>query len=180
MGKLRIIVGDIVNDEILLGHDAIVNPTNPQMVAGAGVSGAIFKKAGVERLEEYTQKEFGINYFSDDYNIDNMMKVGEVRITPGFNLDMDIIFVQGPTKWEFDNSLDVLLDTYTNLLKEIEKKNYKNVLVPSLGTGHYGFMHEEVSKVVIPLIKNYIKDKDINIDFVVYDNEDKYYYESYL
>ena len=47
MGKFQIIVGDITSDELLNNHDLIINPTNPQMVAGAGVSGAIFKKAGV-------------------------------------------------------------------------------------------------------------------------------------
>ena len=44
--------------EHLLNHDLIINPTNPQMVAGAGVSGAIFKKAGIDILEQYTQEHF--------------------------------------------------------------------------------------------------------------------------
>lgn len=57
MGRYRVLVGDITSDSILKGHDLIINPTNPQMVAGAGVSGAIFKKAGVDRLEDYTQKK---------------------------------------------------------------------------------------------------------------------------
>ena len=56
MGRYRVLIGDITSDSILKGHDLIINPTNPQMVAGAGVSGAIFKKAGVDRLEDYTQK----------------------------------------------------------------------------------------------------------------------------
>ena len=38
MGRLKIVVGNITSDEILAGHDLIINPTNPQMVAGAGVS----------------------------------------------------------------------------------------------------------------------------------------------
>ena len=58
MGKFRIIIGDITSDEILVNHDLIINPTNPQMVAGAGVSGAIFKKAGVDILEKYTQEHY--------------------------------------------------------------------------------------------------------------------------
>ena len=44
MGRYRILTGNIVADEILANHDLIVNPTNPQMVAGAGVSGDILKK----------------------------------------------------------------------------------------------------------------------------------------
>ena len=66
MGRYRVLVGDITSDSILKEHDLIINPTNPQMVAGAGVSGAIFKKAGVDRLEDYTQKKYDINYFTDN------------------------------------------------------------------------------------------------------------------
>ena len=58
MGRYRILTGNIVADEILANHDLIVNPTNPQMVAGAGVSGEIFKKAGVDTLEAYTQYHY--------------------------------------------------------------------------------------------------------------------------
>ena len=106
MGRYRILTGNIVSDTILFNHDLIINPTNPQMVAGAGVSGEIFKKAGVDILENYTQSYYDIHYFSDNYKIENIMKVGDIRITPGFNLGMDIMFVQGPKYWEYDNSPD--------------------------------------------------------------------------
>ena len=176
MGKFRIIIGDITSDEILSNHDLIINPTNPQMVAGSGVSGAIFKKAGVDLLEKYTQEHFNINYFSDNYKIENIMKVGDVIITPGFNLNMNIMFVQGPKRWEHDNSIELLEKTYNNMLNEIFKNNYKNVLIPSLGTGNYGFEHSQVGKIVKNLLNNYVIDKDINIDLVLYNEKDKQYY----
>ena len=179
MGKLRIIVGNIVDDEILKGHDAIVNATNPQMVMGSGISGAIFKKAG-SSLTEYIDNKYKINYFNENYDKKRIMQVGEVRITPGFNLNMDIVFIQGPKKWEYANSLEMLLNTYTNLLNELIKNNYHNVLCPSLGTGAYGFSHEEVAKEVINLIKKNIKDKDLNIDFIVISEDIKKIYEQYI
>ena len=42
LGSLQILVGDITSDDILKGHDAIVNATNPAMMHGGGVCGAIF------------------------------------------------------------------------------------------------------------------------------------------
>lgn len=176
MGKFRIIIGDITSDEILVNHDLIINSTNPQMVAGAGVSGAIFKKAGVDLLEKYTQEHYNINYFSDNYNRENIMNIGDIRITPGFNLNMDIMFVQGPKKWEHDNSVELLKITYNNMLKQIFESNYKNILIPSLGTGDYGFEHSEVGKIVKELLNNYVIDKDINIDLVLYDETSEKYY----
>ena len=59
--KFRILIGDITSDDILFGHDLIINPTNPAMVCGGGVSGAIFHKAGVNELESYTQEKFDIH-----------------------------------------------------------------------------------------------------------------------
>jgi len=74
MGKYRILIGDITSDSILKGHDLIITSNNPQMVAGAGVSGTIFKKAGVDKLENYTQEKYDINYFTDCYKAYNIMK----------------------------------------------------------------------------------------------------------
>lgn len=177
MGNFRILQGDITSDEILKGHDLIVNPSNPAMLCGSGVSGAIFKKADVDKLEEYTQKEFNINYLGSNFNRDNLMKTGDIRITPGFNLNMDIMFVQGPKKWDSDNSLDILKEVYVNMLNEIDKKGYKNVLMPSLGTGFYGFGHVEVAKFVPDMIREFVKDKDINVDLVLYSDEDMEFYK---
>ena len=164
MGKLKILIGDITSDEILKGHDAIVNATNPAMMHGGGVCGAIFDKAGTKELEAYIKENFK-----------TLMRVGEVRITPGFNLGMDIIFAQGPKYYDYDNPLKVLQTTYLNLLNEINRNNYKNILLPSLGTGIYGFNHEEVGKMVVSTITEFIKDKEINIDLVLYLEKDKKY-----
>ena len=177
MGKYNILIGDIVSDSILKNHDLIINPTNPAMLCGSGVCGAIFKKAGVDELENYTQTHFNINRFSsDNYHEENMMKVGDVRITPGFNLGMDIMFVQGPRYFDYRDPIHKLIETYQNLLNELNKNNYTNILLPSLGTGIYGFKHEDVGKEVTKLIKEFVNDNDINIDLVLLHEEDKIYY----
>ena len=166
MERLRVIVGNIVSDEILKGHDLIVNPTNPYMLSGGGVCGAIFEKAGKDELEEYTQQEYDTN-----------MKIGEVRITPGFNLGMDIMFVQGPKEWEVSNPIEVLIDTYEKMLENIYVHDYKNVLIPSLGTGIYGFKHEDVGHKVYNTLKDFLDNHNINIDLVIFDLDSSKYYK---
>lgn len=175
MGKLNIVTGNIVSKKLLKDHDLIINPTNPRMVYGGGVCGAIFDKAGLEELESYTQKKYNIRYDAND----NLMEVGDTRITPGFHLEMDIMFVQSPSFYDYTPIIakEKLLQTYKNMIEEASKNNYKNILCPSLGTGIYGFSHEFVGKDVIHLLENLVKEKEINIDFVIYDEKDKKYYE---
>lgn len=165
MGKFEIKIGDITSDEILEGKDLVVNATNPYMVSGSGIAGAIFKKAGELELESYTEKHYKTE-----------MKIGEIRITPGFDLKMDIMFVQGPKKWSGDDSYEILKNTYRNMLKEIQKNNYKHVLFPSLGTGVYGFTHEEVGKDLSLMMKAFVQKNDINLTLVLFNEEDKKHY----
>jgi len=166
MGQFNILVGNIVSDEILKGHDVIINPTNPAMRNGGGVCGAIFDKGGEEKLLEYNKSHF-----------DSAMKIGEIRITPGFDLNMDIMYVQGPKQWEFDNSDEVLMLTYQNMLKAIVENGYKNALVPSLGTGIYGFDHEDVGHMVYKVIKEFTDKNNVNIDLVIYDSNSAKFYK---
>ena len=173
MGNLVILQGNIVDDDILKLGDAIVLPTNPMMRCGAGVSGAIFKKAGVDQLEHYTEKTFGISYY--DITQKNEMRLTEVRVTPGFALPCDIIFAQGPKAYEYDDFKDaliLLLQTYQNVLRTAIVCGYKSILLPALGTGSYGFSHEDTAELVMKLLKTLLQDQEITVYFVVY--EDKY------
>ena len=184
--KFRLLAGDITSDKILKGHDLIVNPTNPAMVCGGGVSGAIFHKAGVDELEKYTQDTFDIHYLCKNYKEENLMKVGDIRITPGFKLGMDIMFVQGPKKWEYEQPtdtiyyhterLEVLMEVYKKLLNMAYEKGYRNILLPALGTGSYGFTHKETGPLVTKLLFEFVRDKDVRVDFVIQDRKDRCYY----
>lgn len=149
MGKLFLLTGDyILNSD---GKDAIVNAANKYMANGSGICGAIYRNAGYQ-LEEYCH-----NTFKTD------MMNGEVRITPGFNLNMDIIHVLAPKYFEEDKPIDELIKAYKNMLDEIVKHNYKNVLLCSLGTGIHGYKHEEVAKQLIFLLNNFCKLNEINL-----------------
>ena len=181
MGNLVILHGNIVDDDILKLGDAIVLPTNPMMRCGAGVSGAIFQKAGVDRLEQYTEKAFGISYY--DMTRKNEMKPTEVRVTPGFALPCDIIFAQGPKAYEYDDFKDaliLLLQTYQNVLHTAIVRGYKSILLPALGTGSYGFTHKETAQSVMYLLKTVSQGNNLTVYFVVYEEKCRNLYLQYL
>ena len=149
MGKLYLTCGDfILNSKNM---DAIVNAQNKYMQNGSGICGAIYRAAGNE-LIEYCQK-----------NHKNYMVNGEVRITPGFNLPMDIIHVLAPKFYEETDPINSLMDCYNNLLDSIKEKGYKKVLIPSLGTGVHGYKHNDVVEPLINLLMNFCKKNDVDI-----------------
>lgn len=149
MGKLYLLTGDyILNSK---NKDAIVNAANKYMTYGSGICGVIYSNAG-NQLEEYCH-----NIYKTD------MVNNEVRITPGFNLGIDIIHVLAPKYFEEQNPIDELLKGYKNMLDEIIKHNYKNVLLCSLGTGIHGYKHEEVAKQLIFLLNNFCKINEVNL-----------------
>lgn len=181
MGKLAILCGNIVDDDILKLGDAIVLPTNPMMRCGAGVSGAIFKKAGVNQLEHYTEKAFGISYY--DITRKNEMKPTEVRVTPGFALPCDIIFAQGPKVYEyedFEDALNLLLQTYQNIIHTAIVRGYKSILLPALGTGSYGFTHVDTAQSVMNALKVALQENNLIVYLVVYEEESRNIYLQYL
>ena len=151
MGKLILTSGNYLDNVNYV--DAIVNSQNKYMQYGSGICGVIYRSAGNELLE-YCQS-----------NYSTYMNVGEVRITPGFNLKKDIIHILAPKFYEETNPIEKLLDAYGNLLNVIKDKGYKSVLVCSLGAGIHGYKHEEIYKPVINLLNGFCRMNDIDIYF---------------
>lgn len=151
MGKLILTSGNYLDNVNYV--DAIVNSQNKYMQYGSGICGVIYRSAGNELLE-YCQS-----------NYSTYMNVGEVRITPGFNLKKDIIHILAPKFYEESNPIEKLLDAYGNLLNVIKDKGYKSVLVCSLGAGIHGYKHEEIYKPVINLLNGFCRMNDIDIYF---------------
>lgn len=183
----KIIVGDIVSDEIINLAEAVVLPSNPMMRYGSGVSGAIFKRAGVDVLEAYAMKKYKISY--ESVSRENEMKIGEVRVTPGFGVPADILWVCGPCLWDYsDNEYmyaeSLLLQTYSNLLQYAFEQGYSSIVIPSIGTGSYGFSHQMLGKKVSLLIDKFLKeieaeyfdDREFRVYLVLLNEEDIKYY----
>lgn len=151
MGKLILDVGDIIDN--VRNMDAIINPQNKYMINGSGICGAIYRASGPELLE-YCQTKFK-----------NEMQVGEIRVTPGFRLPCEIIHVLAPKYYEETEPIEKLIESYDNILKSIKLNQYKNVLIPSIGTGIHGYKHEQVSNSVISKLLEFCNENDVNIYF---------------
>ena len=149
MGKLYLTCGDFILNSNNM--DAIVNAQNKYMQYGSGICGVICRASGNELIEycQNTYKEYMVN--------------GEVRITPGFNLPMDIIHVLAPKYYEEIDPINSLMDCYNNLLLSVKENGYKKVLIPSLGTGIHGYKHEDVVKPLINLLMGFCKMNDVEI-----------------
>lgn len=154
MGKFKILYGDIFNH--LEGMEAIVNSTNKYMICGSGVCGQIYKRAGKDKLEEYCHKHFEEN-----------MQVNEIRITPGFNLGIDIINIYCPKAYESDEPLKELLVGYANIFKVAAEKGYANIISVSLGTGVHGYRHHDIYKEVFSSLEELCKRTTINFTMVL-------------
>lgn len=151
MGKLFLTTGDYISNAT--GMDAIVNAANKYMINGSGICGAVYRAAGIELL----------NYCKNTY-LEEMAN-NEVRITPGYKLNMDIIHVLAPKAYEEIDPINELMKSYKNLLDVIAQKKYKKVLLCSLGTGIHGYKHEDVSKALMQLLNNFCKINDVEIYF---------------
>ena len=67
-----------------------------------------------------------------------------------------------------------------NLFEVIKQEKYKNVIIPSLGTGHYGYMHQEVAEMVMQLLCDFCRNNDVTIIFNLLDETVKTIYKQYL
>lgn len=167
MSNLKIEVGNII--EFINQGDAIVNSNNQYMISGSGVCGLIYKMAGKDKLENYCKSNYESN-----------MKINEIRVTPGFNLNIDIIHVFVP-KFHFSkNPIADLIISYENIFIEAQSKEYSNIVSASLGTGVHGYKHGDIAKYVIPAIQKFSKKYNVNFFLVVTDEKIKEIYNKFL
>lgn len=166
MGRLSIVNGNIF--DYLDNKDLIVNSANKYMICGSGVCGAIYKKANKELLEDYCKQHYR-----------EYMKVNEVRITPGFDLSIDILNIYCPKYYESKNPLPELLDSYNKIFHSAKKKDYKSIVSVSLGTGVHGYKHNDIAKNIVSILNELVNKYDIDFTLVVPSEEIKNEYDEY-
>lgn len=154
MSTLRLINDSSVEQQV----DAIVNAANKHLLGGNGVCGAIFRKAGYDKLTEYCS------------HIKTPLQDGEAIITPAFNIDNAeyIIHTVGPNFSITPDSFDKLLNAYYNSLIVLKDNELHSISFPLISAGIYGGkLPNPVSTSTENCIKAYNKFKEENPDYEI-------------
>lgn len=162
--KIRLKRGNIVDEDV----DAIVNAANSSLMGGGGVDGAIHRAAGPEMHEECLAI----------VNKMGRLEPGKAVITGGGNLKASyVIHTVGPI-WHGGNrgEEEILRNAYHNSLKLAEERGLKEISFPSISTGAYGYPVDLAAKVAIETVSEFLKDKDMVVNFVLFDDRT---YEAY-
>lgn len=158
MSTLRLINDSSVDQQV----DAIVNAANKYLLGGNGVCGAIYRKAGYEKLTEYCSK------------IKTPLQDGEAVLTPSFDIDNAeyIIHAVGPNFSITPDAFDKLLKAYYNSLTVLRDNELHSISFPLISSGIYGGkLSNPVAISTEQCIKAYnqfkIDNPDYNIDVLL-------------
>lgn len=150
--------------------DCIVNAARTSLLGGGGVDGAIHKKAGIE-LKEYCKNIGGC-------------KVGEAKLSPGFNLPARfIIHTVGPRYlFKNDSEINHLKDCYQNVLMIATQEKYESLVFSNISTGAYGFPKDLAARISFEVVSSFLMNNDFphKVIFCCYDIENLEHYSSII
>ncbi|MBQ5441900.1 MAG: macro domain-containing protein [Firmicutes bacterium] len=145
-----------------LKTDCVVNAANEELLAGGGVCGAIFREAGMSKLQAAC-------------NAIGHCDTGKAVITPGFNLPAKyIIHAVGPI-WRGGNHKEPqhLYGAYYSSLELALSNGCHSIGFPLISAGIFGYPLEEAWRKGIQAVRDFFYnelDADLQVIFAVLDD----------
>lgn len=124
MSKIELIHGSCADRSA----DAVVNAANARLLAGGGICGVIFDKAGMQELTAACSK------------YKTPLKDGEAVITPAFKMSnfKAIIHAVGPDFGYTPGAFKELYEAYYNSLMVLKENGYHSISFPLISSGIFG------------------------------------------
>lgn len=165
MSKIELINSSCVDVEA----DVIVNAANRDLLAGGGICGVIFKKAGSIRLSAACKR------------YKTPLNDGDAVITPSFSMKnaKAIIHAVGPDFSRNREAFEELFKAYYNSLVVMKTNGYRSISFPLISSGIFGGRLEnpvgESTKQCCRAYKKFVEDfpeYDIDVKLCAFtDNE---------
>ncbi|MCC7949871.1 O-acetyl-ADP-ribose deacetylase [Klebsiella quasipneumoniae] len=140
----EVILGDITTLDV----DVIVNATNPSLLGGGGVDGAIHRAAGPALLAACKQV----------LQQQGECPPGHAVITMAGDLPASaVIHTVGPV-WHGGDRMEAqtLADAYKNSLQLAAANNYRSIAFPAISTGVYGYPREEAAAIAVRTVTAFL------------------------
>lgn len=136
---LELVEGDITELDV----EAIVNPSNEQLVLGEGVAGVIKKKGGPSIQEEC--RRIGST------------PTGTAVITGAGKMKFKhIIHAVGPRMGEGDEDRK-LASAVRSSLALADRHGLKSLAIPAISTGNFGFPLERCARILLTEVHRYLQ-----------------------
>ncbi len=149
------------NDITKMNTEAVVNTANERAVVDTGCDSAIYAAAGYDELLAYRREHIGD------------VPVGEVFITPGFNLNSEyIIHAVSPLYIDGESGEEEKLrNCYRKALSLADEKGIRSIAFPLISTGGFGYPKEEGMRIALDEIQAFLEDHRMMIYLVVFDEK---------
>ena len=173
MTKIEVIQGDITQQPDI---DAIVNAANDVLEPGGGVCGAVYRAAGVDKLDR------AVKYlYEGDDGVSCL--TGQCVHTPAFDLpNRFIIHAVGPVYPKFpagvaesvalgyqmlqEHAASYLASAYSQSLILADVLGATSIAFPAISTGIYGYPPEEAAEVAAEAVTKTVIESTPGIELV--------------
>ncbi|WP_454777799.1 O-acetyl-ADP-ribose deacetylase [Georgenia muralis] len=142
--RIEAVLGDITRQDV----DAVVNAANSSLMGGGGVDGAIHRAAGPGLLEECMELR--------RTELPDGLPVGSAVPTAGHRLAARwVIHTVGPNRHRGQDDPALLASCFTSALVVAAEVGAREVAVPAVGAGAYGWDPAEVARVAVAAVRSF-------------------------